>query len=163
MKLSYLPVVVLCLLCLAPLSIADDKEDETDKPKPKVMASAMNLIGKWKVDAKAFKESLTGTEEIPKELAETFFKEIKMDFVFEPDGKLKMNVSFAGQDMNETGTWKVNKLEGSTAIIHMGPDNDKKMDIKIEFIDKDTLDLYLPEEEAKNSPFKKLRFNRVKE
>ena len=142
---------------------ADKDNDKTDEAKPKVMASAMLLIGKWHLDRKVLLEVIKKRLAKPKidaairddlrllhDVIEVSPHEMRIEF--NAAGKTSFNVPI---EKEKEGTWRIENLESDTVTVVTSIHDEA---LKIVFVDRDTIDLYTPQSQI----VIKLRFTRAK-
>ena len=123
-----------------------------DEVRP--MAAGKQIIAKWELDtvrtvAKLSEEAKTDEEKAALEFAKGFLSSMKLSFEFTADGKMLLQFSgpLAGEKEREEGTFKIKSEKKLSVVITGTVDGDTK-DVTIKIVDKNTIEMHMPEDEG---------------
>lgn len=137
--MKLLQAISLGLLVVATVVIAGCGDKNSDK-----------LVGKWSLDTDATLKQMEASAKTDEEkaamgMAKGLIGMMKLEFEFTSDGKMKITMPGMDAGKTEEGTYKV-KTEDPLVI--SGTIDGETKDLPIKFIDSDTIEFSMPEEEG---------------
>jgi hypothetical protein len=123
---------------------------------------AAKLIGKWEADFSKVALPAEATGNPLAAMAASMMSSVKLQMEFKGDGTCTVTGSFFGQSNTTTAKWRYLKSEGQTLVLMVkGQNQEKEQELRVNFIDNDTLEMVPPEGTAGPTD-QKLPFKRIK-
>lgn len=123
------------------------------------------LVGKWEMDVeaaikKAEDKAKTENDQMGLQMVKALMKDMKMQMEFTADGKAKMTVSAMGNEQTDEGNYEIKSSDGDTIVVSITGTKKPAGEMKITFINKDTVEISDPASASKqleNATFKRVK------
>lgn len=146
-------------------ALAACSSNDLDEQSEKVQKKASDrLVGKWEMDMEAMFEKMLAAAKSDEDRAKIeegkgeALAAPRMRIEFTADGKIITTIPGGARTSTDEGTYEVKSEDGDSLVIH-SQQSGKSRDIKMKFINDDTLDI---ENQQLGPEIKSMVFKRVK-